>query len=109
MSHEPPVIGLVEDDPIMGESLAQRLGLEGMTVHWWRTGRAAVADIRKFRFEAIICDIRLPDLDGEAVFREAAHVPRTPPFLFVTGHGDIDQAVRLMRCGGLPHQALRDG
>ncbi|MFG1283652.1 sigma-54-dependent transcriptional regulator [Xanthobacter autotrophicus] len=99
MSHEPPVIGLVEDDPIMGESLAQRLGLEGMRVHWWRTGRAAVADIRKFRFEAIVCDIRLPDLDGEAVFREAAHVPQTPPFLFVTGHGDIDQAVRLMRSG----------
>lgn len=46
MLHEPPVIGLVEDDPIMGESLAQRLGLEGMTVHWWRTGREAVADRR---------------------------------------------------------------
>ena len=94
-----PVIGLVEDDPIMGESLVQRLGLEGMRVHWWRTGREAVAGIRQMRFEAVICDIRLPDLDGEGVFREAVQGPQAPPFLFVTGHGDIDQAVRLMRSG----------
>jgi DNA-binding NtrC family response regulator len=100
MSHETPrVVGLVEDDPIMGESLAQRLALDGLKVQWWRTGRAAVADIRNARFGAVICDIRLPDLDGEAVFREAAHAPHTPPFLFMTGHGDIDQAVRLMRSG----------
>ncbi|MFG1360174.1 MULTISPECIES: sigma-54-dependent transcriptional regulator [Xanthobacter] len=99
MSHEAPVIGLVEDDPIMGESLAQRLALEGMKVRWWRTGREAVTDIRRTRFGAIVCDIRLPDLDGEAVFREAVQLPQAPPFLFVTGHGDIDQAVRLMRSG----------
>lgn len=99
MSRDPHAIGLVEDDPIMGESLVQRLALEGMTVRWWQSGRAAVADILKSPFEAIVCDIRLPDLDGEVVFREAAHAPQVPPFLFMTGHGDIDQAVRLMRAG----------
>lgn len=99
MQPESHVIGLVEDDPIMGESLVQRLALEGMTVRWWQCGRDAVNEIRNRRFEAIVCDIRLPDLDGEALFREAARVPDVPPFLFVTGHADIDQAVRLMRAG----------
>lgn len=99
MQPESRVIGLVEDDPIMGESLVQRLALEGMTVRWWQRGRDVVEEMRSHRFEAIVCDIRLPDLDGEAVFREAARLPDMPPFLFVTGYADIDQAVRLMRAG----------
>ena len=39
MSLENRNLALVEDDPIMGESLMQRLQLEGANVCWWRTGR----------------------------------------------------------------------
>lgn len=99
MPLEGPAIGLVEDDPIMGESLVQRLALEGTNVHWWQSGREAITGIRRQHLEAIVCDIRLPDLDGETLFREAARAPDAPPFLFVTGYADIDQAVRLMRAG----------
>ena len=99
MSLSERVIGLVEDDQIMGESIVQRLALEGVTVKWWQRGRDAVREIPNSRLEAIVCDIRLPDLNGEDVFRETARSPNAPPFLFITGHGDIDQAVRLMRSG----------
>lgn len=99
MSLEGRVIGLVEDDQIMGESIVQRLALEGVTVKWWQRGRDAVREIPNSRLEAVVCDIRLPDLNGEDVFREAAHSSNVPPFLFITGQGDIDQAVRLMRSG----------
>lgn len=99
MSHNERVIGLVEDDQIMGESIVQRLALEGVTVKWWQCGRDAIREIPVSKLDAIVCDIRLPDLDGEDVFREAAHSSNVPPFLFITGHGDIDQAVRLMRAG----------
>ncbi|WP_426434496.1 sigma-54-dependent transcriptional regulator [Bradyrhizobium genosp. P] len=99
MLHSDRTIGLVEDDPIMGESLVQRLALEGVTVKWWQRGRDAIEDISRSKFEAIVCDIRLPDLDGEELFRKAARSPLVPPFLFITGYGDIDQAVRLMRAG----------
>ena len=99
MLHSGQTIGLVEDDQIMGESLVQRLALEGVTVKWWQRGRDAIDDMSRNRFEAIVCDIRLPDLNGEELFREAVRSPHAPPFLFITGHGDIDQAVRLMRAG----------
>ena len=103
MSLSGRVIGLVEDDQIMGESLVQRLALEGVTVKWWQRGRDAVREIPNSRLEAIVCDIRLPDLNGENVFREAARSSNVPPFLFITGHGDIDQAVRLMRSGAVDY------
>ncbi|WP_322517560.1 sigma-54 dependent transcriptional regulator [Rhodopseudomonas palustris] len=99
MSLNGRTIGLVEDDAIMGESIVQRLALEGATVRWWRCGQDALKNIKSSPLEAIVCDIRLPDIGGEDLFREAARASKLPPFLFITGHGDIDQAVRLMRIG----------
>ena len=64
-----------------------------------RSGRGARTT--RAPFDAVVCDIRLPDQDGEAVFRAAALAGPPPPFLFVTAHGDIDQAVRLIRSGGV--------
>ena len=99
MSPDAPRIGLVEDDPIMGESLVQRLALEGIAVCWWQTGQEAARALPGAQVQAVVCDIRLPDLDGETLFRQVARTPDAPPFLFITGHADIDQAVRLMRSG----------
>ena len=95
-------IAVVEDDEIMGASIVQRLELEGAQPTWWRRGADAAAALRTTRapFDAVVCDIRLPDQDGEAVFRAAALAGPPPPFLFITAHGDIEQAVRLLRAGG---------
>lgn len=99
MSLEHRLIALVEDDPIMGESLVQRLALEGMVVRWWKNGSEALAEFERERPEAVVCDIRLPDMSGDAIFRAVASRDAAPPFLFITGFGDIDEAVRLMRAG----------
>ena len=99
MSLDQRVVGLLEDDPIMGESLVQRLSLEGSVVRWWRTGREALDEIERDRPEAVICDIRLPDMSGVDVFRTVAGREAAPPFLFITGYGDIDEAVRLIHDG----------
>lgn len=91
-------IGLVEDDPIMGESLVQRLSLEGAQVQWWRTKEEALKGLAVLDADVVICDIRLPDGSGEDIFREVRR--RNPaPFLFMTAYSDIDQAVRLMKAG----------
>ncbi|WP_373695997.1 sigma-54-dependent transcriptional regulator [Aquibium pacificus] len=96
-------VGLVEDDPVMGGSIVQRLELEGWDVCWWQTGHEAVAGLGRVAgaLDLVICDIRLPDMSGEAVFEQMARQPNTPPFLFVTGFAEIDQAVRLMRSGAV--------
>lgn len=96
-------IGLIEDDTVMGGSIVQRLELEGLAVDWWKSGRKAIAAIAAApgAVDLVICDIRLPDMSGETVFNELAQYPGTPPFMFVTGYGEIDQAVRLMRMGAV--------
>lgn len=103
MSPDAPLIGLVEDDPLMGESLIQRLALERVTVKWWQAGAEALGEMGRHPLQAVVCDIRLPDVSGETVFREVVRTSNAPPFLFITGHGDIDQAVRLMRAGAVDY------
>ncbi len=92
-------IGVVEDDLVMGESLLQRLTLEGCQVDWWTTGREAIAGLSREGHDLVICDMRLPDMDGGTLFRETVRAENAPPFFFITAYGEIDQAVALMRAG----------
>ena len=64
-----------------------------------RPGRKRCAASGKRGADLVICDIRLPDIEGQALFRQLASSISLPPFLFITAYGDIDQAVSLMREG----------
>ena len=91
---------LIEDDPIMGESLQERLLLEGFACDWHRTGTDALARLGQESYAAVVSDIRLPDVSGETIFREAmGRNTHAPPFVFVTAYGSIDRAVELLKLG----------
>ncbi len=94
-------IALVEDDEIMGGSILQRLELEGARVVWLKTMHRALGALRtpRQRFDAVVCDIRLPDGSGEELFNRLCEHGAPPPFLFMTGRGAAEQAVRLLRSG----------
>ena len=94
-------IVLVEDDEIMGGSIAQRLELEGASVLWLKRMQRALGAIRTPQqpIDAVICDIALPDGSGEDLFTTLCRTATPPPFLFISGQGGIDQAVRLIKSG----------
>jgi DNA-binding NtrC family response regulator len=94
-----PLIGIVDDDPIMGESLVQRLQLEGYQVMWWQSGEEALSHLPGTGCRVLVCDIRLPDLDGEQLFRRALPDLGATPVIFITAFGQVEQAVRLMQAG----------
>ena len=68
MPNEPGCVAVVDDDPIMGESLQRALELEGWRAVWWHTGKTAVDGMSELCPDLVLCDIRLPDMDGEEVF-----------------------------------------
>jgi len=91
---------LIEDDAIMGESLVDRFTLEGYACDWHRTGGEAELALRSRPYLLVISDIRLPDVSGDALFAKLnTEQTPLPPFLFITGQGDIETAVRLLKQG----------
>ena len=93
-------ICLIEDDAIMGESLVDRFVLEGYACDWYRNAKAAEAALQRREYFLVISDIRLPDMGGDELFIKLSgeHVALAP-FLFITGHGNIDAAVQLLKLG----------
>ncbi|SMH61475.1 sigma-54-dependent transcriptional regulator [Azospirillum agricola] len=93
------VVAVIEDDPIMGEALVDRLAIEGHRPLWWSTGGEALSGLATVRPDLVVCDIRLPDMSGEDLLLAAAARLRGVPVLFMTGFADIGQAVRLVKAG----------
>ncbi len=95
-----PRLCLIENDEIMGESLADRFRLEGFAVDWHRSAGAARKALSEHSYTVAISDIRLPDESGDALFRKLLELKITlPPFVFITGYGTIDSAVQLVKLG----------
>jgi len=94
-------IALVEDDAVMGASLLQRLELEGARVVWFKTFHRALGGLRTPQrpFDAVLCDISLPDGTGEDLFLRLCENATPAPFIFMTGQAAAEQAVRLLRSG----------
>ncbi len=93
-------IGLIEDDPIIGEALSERLDFEGFACDWYRDGKSARRGLAQRRYSVVVSDINLPDVSGEQLFSDLlASGQNVAPFIFITGYGAIDQAVRLLKLG----------
>lgn len=89
---------LIEDDPIMGESLVQRLELEGLSVQWCRRLDEAEAQVT-LGHAAVISDVRLPDGLATDWFVQMPATVRSVPWFFLTGYGSVNDAVRAIRAG----------
>jgi DNA-binding NtrC family response regulator len=89
---------LIEDDPIMGESLLQRFELEGFAVTWCR--RLAEVDlVSGGPWVAAISDVRLPDGLATDWFARLPAEARALPWFFLTGYGSVNDAVAAIRLG----------
>lgn len=100
MSTHAPLLCLIEDDPIMGESLYDRFELEGFACDWHKTAASALASLGKNKYALAISDIRLPDMGGHELFAQLKQAgTQLPPFIFITGFGSIDMAVNLLKQG----------
>lgn len=99
-----PEVLLVEDDPIMGESLSERLRLEGFDVEWQESGAGGLHRLVRRTPDILLMDMRLPDMSGADVFeRMRRELTYLPPTLFITAYGSIEQAVELLQAGAVDY------
>jgi CheY-like chemotaxis protein len=83
----PLTILVVEDEPSFATGLAKLLGRDGHTVETAATGRDALHQVHARPYDLILCDLRLPELDGQDLYHllKAAAPALHRRVIFLTG------------------------
>src|SRR5437868_2417535 len=90
---------LVEDAPRLREIVARRLREEGHATDAVGTGGEAVERALWTRYDAIVLDLRLPDMDGMDVCAQLRDVGNATPILMLTARDGVDDRVDGLDCG----------
>lgn len=93
-----PVL-LVEDDTDLARAIATGLELAGHDVTIHADAGAALAALDRRFAGVIVSDLRMPGMDGWQFFAALQALDADIPVIFITGHGNIDEAVMALRQG----------
>jgi FixJ family two-component response regulator len=98
---EHPEILLVDDDPALLEALQRMIALRLSSVHVETTNSSleAVSYLQKRRFDAVVSDIKMPDMDGLELLARTQELQPETPTLLITGHGEHNLAIQALRGG----------
>jgi FixJ family two-component response regulator len=83
-----PVVGVVDDDPGVLESLGFLLETEGFDVRSFRSGKALLRVLDDTPAECFVIDYRMAGLDGLALSRRLHDRGTTAPIILITGDPD---------------------
>lgn len=90
---------VVDDERSIRNSLKEILEMENYTVDLAENGADACAMAEKERFDAILCDIKMPGMDGIEVLDRIASEGIDSPVIMISGHADIGTAVECIKKG----------
>jgi signal transduction histidine kinase/FixJ family two-component response regulator len=98
---------VVEDEPTVARLIADVLEDEGMLVDVLLDGRQALARAARKSYDLVICDMKMPGLDGQHFYKslERTENPLREYFLFVTGDIVAAQTREFLERHRLPHVA----
>ncbi|WP_371821111.1 response regulator [Chloracidobacterium sp. D] len=79
---------VVDDEPLIRQSIGEALQKQGHQVALAADGRDALEQLGTATFELVVCDIRMPHMDGIELCRLVRSDPRTAaiPFLFLSAY-----------------------
>jgi DNA-binding NtrC family response regulator len=90
---------IVDDEPLIRETLAEYLSHERFDVSMCRDGEEAVARTAEQRFDIVLCDVQLPGIDGLGVLEHVLKVSPETSVLLITAYGTVESAVAAFQRG----------
>ncbi len=90
---------VVDDEAAIRESLRMILEYEGYRVDEAGSGKAALARVADRPPDAVLLDIKMPEMDGLTLLRAFEERGYAMPVIVITGHGDVTTAVEATRRG----------
>lgn len=100
-----PKILIIEDEDAIRRVLIKILKEEDSNFDTIEAadGKLGLQAFEKEDFDLVICDIKMPKMDGVEMLEAAKKLKPEIPFLMISGHGDLDTAVQTMRMGAFDY------
>ena len=96
---------VIEDEAAIRRVLVKILSEENdqYQVAEAENGLDGLEKIKKTDYDLVLCDIKMPKMDGVEVLEAGRKVKPETPFIMISGHGDLDTAVQTMRMGAFDY------
>ena len=96
---------VVEDESAIRRVLVKILSEESDSyqVEEAEDGLRGIEAIKNNDYDLVLCDIKMPKMDGVEVLEAARKIKPEIPFIMISGHGDLDTAVNTMRLGAFDY------
>ncbi|MBO3116223.1 sigma-54-dependent Fis family transcriptional regulator [Winogradskyella sp. DF17] len=96
---------IIEDEAAIRRVLVKILSEENKTysVEEAEDGLVGIEKIKKGDYDLVLCDIKMPKMDGVEVLEAAKKLKPEIPIVMISGHGDLDTAVNTMRLGAFDY------
>lgn len=96
---------IIEDEASIRRVLTKIISEENDTYHVEEAedGLLGIEMIKNNDYDLVLCDIKMPKMDGVEVLEKAKKIKPEIPIVMISGHGDLDTAVNTMRLGAFDY------
>lgn len=90
---------VIDDERAIRRTLNEILSFEGFKVEEAEDGVEGLKKIQDGNYDCILCDVKMPKMDGIEVLEKVKEVNPDVPFIVISGHGNIETAVDAVKKG----------
>ncbi|KAF2519458.1 sigma-54-dependent Fis family transcriptional regulator [Flavobacterium salilacus subsp. salilacus] len=100
-----PKILIIEDEAAIRRVLGKILAEESDTysIEEAEDGVQGLEMIKNDDYDLVLCDIKMPKMDGVEVLEAVKKIKPEIPFVMISGHGDLETAIQTMRLGAFDY------
>lgn len=90
---------IIDDEKAIRKTLTEILSFEGYKIEEAPDGEEGLKKFKEKTFDAVLCDIKMPKVDGLEFLQKATESNPDVPIIIISGHGNIETAVEAVKKG----------
>lgn len=90
---------IIDDEKAIRKTLTEILSFEGYKIEEAADGEEGLKKFKEKTFDAVLCDIKMPKIDGIDFLQKAVEINADVPIIMISGHGNIETAVEAVKKG----------
>ena len=94
---------IIDDEKAIRKTLNEILSFEGHEIDEAEDGEAGLRKFSEKKYDVVLCDIKMPKLDGLEFLEKSREINADVPVIMVSGHGNIDTAVEAVKKGAFDY------